>query len=497
MTNRPLLLALVAWLCLTAVAIVPAATPATAAELNRLDWLWSQNNAPASGIEQFQRTAQRLARMTSASASTTLAAHVSPEGHWSLANMAGEAFTAANDAELKRGFEILLPDIGARRATVILSGDSLFDRGKLVAPISKTADLALGWDDETFKVALTGGPSTPRYLAELKPNLLIELSSAAGFAEALGQLRRPLERQAIRVLRLEPGGPRTLSTSPRLDRSSGRAEIDTIDPAFLTVALASLRRQTAVIVGRVDGDALNLRPATGPDRSLSWQAVQDAARSADVDLLVLKSPSAQQPGGRNWLWQRVEVKGLETALDHATLADFFDALGSPTNRLVMSISSPSTTRTALDLQQLREATTVASATTKIGNVLSGVVAGLAGNVVHEGAVANFRSTSRQRELERRLVPFIPSAAQWLYIGLCLLGLLGLPLSWRWWNRVWPAEQPAEYPKAAGLWAARAIRSLAYAALFLPAAALASAPLMLVDIAKRWIMPATRTPSSKA
>ncbi|HMS77966.1 MAG TPA: MFS transporter, partial [Burkholderiaceae bacterium] len=47
-----------------------------------------------------------------------------------------------------------------------------------------------------------------------------------------------------------------------------------------------------------------------------------------VALVLLQSDKALQPGGRNWLWQTQEVKGLDDALNRSTLADFLDALGA-------------------------------------------------------------------------------------------------------------------------------------------------------------------------
>ena len=47
---------------------------------------------------------------------------------------------------------------------------------------------------------------------------------------------------------------------------------------------------------------------------------------------------------RNWLWQKVEVKGLEQAMRHARFADFLDALGGANSRLLVS-ANPSGRRT--------------------------------------------------------------------------------------------------------------------------------------------------------
>ena len=440
-------------------------------------------------VVQLQMSAQRLQRLPAPASGTWLAGRVSQEGHWTFVNATGETFTAANDGEVKRAFEILLPALGAGRANVVLTADSIFERAKLLAQLPKAVDLSIGWGDEPLKLissttgsSTTGGPV--KYLAELKPNLLIELTNEKAFAEALQLLRQPLDRQAFRVLSIEAGGPHMFSATPRVDRATGRADSDTIDPGFVLPALSALRGQTAVLVGRLAGDDLVMKPASGPARRVSWSALQAAATASDVGVLVLKSASAQQPGGRNWLWQRVEVRGLETALGHATLADFFDALGSPSNRLVLSADQASAGRISLNVWQFGTLSSLASATGTLGTALADVVAGLAGNVVHQGAVANFVSTERRRELDRRLLPFIPSAIQFLYGGLLLLGSVGIPTSWRWWRRVWPAEIAHDYPNSFGFVAAQAVRTLLYGLIFMPSVALAAAPVTLWTVLRR-------------
>lgn len=494
MTHRVLLLLSVLWL---SVAVMPPKARADGMT-GAATWVRSWTAAPltADGQEQLRRTGLRIARMPAAGAATTLAARVSPEGHWTFVNMAGETFTAANAGEIKRGIDILLPDAGSRRLLMVLTADSVFERGPLLAQLPKTADLELAWGDDSYKLtAGAGAGPAARYLVELKPNLAVQLTDAGAFAEAIAQLQRPLERQAVRLLKLEPAGPRSLSSTPRVDRASGRAEIDAIDPAFLVPAIGALAGQTAVIVGRIDGGTLSIRPTSGADRALLLRPVQDAAAAGDVDLIVLKSATGQQPGGRNWLWQRIEVKGLETALGHASVADFFDALGTSSNRLVMVVERPSSSRTTMDLAPLFEAPTVASTTAKLGSVLAGAVAGLAGTVEHEGATAYFRSASRKAELERRLVPYVPSAVQLLYGGLLLLGLVGVPVSWRWWRRLWPEEKASDYPSRTGLVAARVVRAFAYGALFMPLAALVAAPAMAGALIKRAMRQVTAAPKA--
>ena len=73
---------------------------------------------------------------------------------------------------------------------------------------------------------------------------------------------------------------------------------------------------------------LYVQPTSGPERSILMPDLFKAAEEADVNLVVLRAASTpRQPGGRNWLWQKVEVKGLEQAMQHARFADFLNALG--------------------------------------------------------------------------------------------------------------------------------------------------------------------------
>ena len=79
---------------------------------------------------------------------------------------------------------------------------------------------------------------------------------------------RPLDRARVRVLALEPGGPSTLTSTPRIDAATNRAAVDVIDPASLPAAMGSIRGQTVLITGRVDGQLLYVKPSSGPEKSL-------------------------------------------------------------------------------------------------------------------------------------------------------------------------------------------------------------------------------------
>ena len=93
-------------------------------------------------------------------------------------------------------------------------------------------------------------------------------------------------------------------------------------------------------------------------------------------------------------------------------------------------------------------------------------------------LANVRSSARQQELDRRIIPGISTDVQLAYLVLLVVGLLGVPASRTWWQRLWPPEQEAEYAGRAGYWAACAVRFLGYALVFLPGTAVLAAPYSL-------------------
>ncbi len=446
----------------------------------------SASAATKTNISALDAAAAAIAALPDDPKTQAVAAHVSQEGHWTLVNRAGEAFTAATPEELKRGFDVLLPNDAASTAGALqlfLTAESAFGQRARFSELPRETTLWMA-GAPPMRLIPIGAGATAKLLAEVRPNLLVELSDAETYRDVKMQLARSLDRSGFRLLSIEPGGPATLAARPKVDRATGKAANDGIDPVQLPKALAALSGQTAVIVGRMDGDALFVKPASAPERSLRWSELTAAATAADVNLLVLRSSAGQQPGARNWLWQKVEVKGLDNALTHATLGDFFDALGSSTNRLVLSAQRAGDARMILDLHRASGLPSTATSTAQVSGALVDLVSGLAGKVVHEGAVMQLRSAGRQAELDRRLLSFVPADVTWIYGALVMLGLIGLPVAWRWWARVWPFESATEYRNALGFWAARVIRGVVFALLFLPVVAVFAGPVSISNALKR-------------
>jgi hypothetical protein len=214
---------------------------------------------------------------------------------------------------------------------------------------------------------------------------------------------------------------------------------------------------------------------------LNASEVLAAAEAADVNLVVLQSSTPRQPGTRSWMWQRVSITRLDDAVGRAHLADFLNVLATPQARLLVSAVEERPGRIRLSVAPLKED---GSARTGIGDAWNTMTSSLTGQVTVSSVEASLRDRVRQIELDRRLLPGIPSLIQWGYLGLLALGLAGHAVARDWWSRIWPAERPEGYGNGLGFEIARGARACAYALLFTPLVSLASAPLSLLRLVTR-------------
>ena len=72
------------------------------------------------------------------------------------------------------------------------------------------------------------------------------------------------------------------------------------------------------------------------------------------------------------------------------------------------------------------------------------------------------------------MPGVPSILQVGWLVLTAIGLAASPVARRWWVKVWPPEERAEYAVARGYVAAKVLRAAAFLLLFLPAVAVPAA-----------------------
>jgi hypothetical protein len=418
------------------------------------------------GVGALDNAAAHVAGLPKLSGGTPLAAHATPEGHWKFVNREGQVFTAATPEELARVGTALAPEAApGSRVALYLSEDTVFAQRASLKDLPADADLHVLVGNDAYRLRRTG--SADDLAAEFRPNVIVSLADRPLFEETVYRLARPLNRSNIRALALETGGPARLSSVPRYDPATKAALVDQVDPAALPQALSALKGQTALISGRIEGNMLAFRSSSGAEQTLDIGKLVQAAEAADVNLVLLKTGTTHQPGGRNWLWQTVAVSGLDDALKRANFADFLSALGGAGSELTIKAVPASHGRVTFT------AVPTPTASTPLTDTLGGWIGwdnwlgDITGNVVVQAAEVYARDEERERELDARIIPGIPSALQFAYLGSLVAGLIAWQISFAWWQRLWPAEQRQDYAGRFGYIAARVARFLACVLIYLP------------------------------
>ncbi|MCB1483287.1 MAG: hypothetical protein KDJ17_00150 [Hyphomicrobiaceae bacterium] len=392
-----------------------------------------------------------------------LAAHATSDGHWQFATREGNVFTAATPDEMKRMLPSLVPDAPSDgKMALYLSEDSAFANRSALDKLPPDAELHLTTSEGAFPLTQAGDGALS---LKLKPNVTIALGERGLFEEALSFLSRPLNKSSIRTLSIEPGATKPLSSAPRLDPASKAPVVDKVAPEQLAQSLRALRGQTALVVGRIENGKIAFKPASGSEVVSDLDGLLAAARDADVNLVLLNADTPLQPGGRNWLWQSIEVGGLNEAMSKATFGDFLDALGA--HRVPMRVSATPDGSGRVRLQAQAEST--AGAVESAQNALSDFLGDLTGNVVTNAVDVHARDESRQKELDARIIPGVPTYIQYPYLIAVFLGMLGWGVSRSWWSAIWPPRTP----QGGENWVVGKLRALpnflAFVFLFLPLA----------------------------
>jgi hypothetical protein len=450
--------------CMVLVLMLGAACPGHAESIFP-SWIAdfaASRTEPARSVEDLALQIRSMAETVAA-----LAAGATAEGHWRLINRAGETITTASAEEMRRVLASLVPDDSQRaKLRVLLTEETVFDHRDMLKELPPTADLSAMIGATTYPLVRSARGETSRLYAEVRASLVVDLATRNLFDEALAQLSRSVDKRRTRVIALEPTATAASAVAMPSDAAAGRMAVDRLDPARIAAAFSAIQGQTAVLTGRVTGDTLTFKPSSGSEASLSLAAVAKAAADADVDLVVLRSSSARQPGARNWLWLKSQVRGLDTALGRLTLADFIQSLGDSGRRFMMSVAHAGTGRAQV---AIHPATDLANApsTYPFSNTIGELVSEVAGRTPVTGIDGFLRSADRDRELQRRLVHGVPSVVQAVYLAAFALGLVGLGAARRWWRRLWPPETASDYGNSWGYRAAAVLRSLVFVALFLP------------------------------
>lgn len=438
------------------------------------------------GFSVLDDAARHIRGVTAVNKGLALAAHVTPEGHWKFVNKKGDVYTAANPQEMARVQRMLAPDApDSIKVSYYLSSETVFQRSSLIRDLPDGADLYLVDGRSSYRLVERGVGEGRLLFASIQPNLVVRTGDRRLFDEAVFQLKRPLNRSNIRLLALEPGGPKELSPAPRFDPKSKTAMVDVVDPASLETAFSSIRGQSAVLSGQVRDGLLRADPAAGGTLAIPVARLKEVARANDVNLIVLNASAARQPGGRNWLWQRVEVEGYDDAIKRATFGDFLNVLGA--SRGEFAVTATDAARGRISLSAVPSGDAAQPLTGKVSTWIDEAIGEVTGNVLMKSVDLDVRDEERQRELDRRLISWLPSSVHMMYLSLFVLGVVSLAVVRDWWRRLWPREDRSEYRGKIGYWAARCVRALAFLFVFLPLAALPALPVTLVKVIWGYIM----------
>lgn len=364
----------------------------------------------------------------------SLAAHATPEGHWQFVNREGQTFTAGTADEFKRVLPTLVPDAGeGGRLSLYLSEDSVFANRAYLDKLPTDAELHVVTDRGAFAVTRTAAEGGEKLTARLRPNLTIELQSQDGFDEAVAYLSRPLNGSNIRTVAFEPGAAKYLSSVPKFEAGTKSALVDQFDPAFVQSGLRSIKGQTIVVTGRVDGGNLIAPTSTGSTVTQDIAVLRAAARDSDVNLVILNSDAGRQPGGKNWLWQKIEVGGMNDARQRSTVGDFLDALAA--RRGGFALSAEHTASGRVQMSALPDPSSGGLAT-EASDFWSEMAGHVTGEVLTKAAEIDARDNSRQTELDGRIVPGVPTYIQIPYFLAILAGILGWSTLRGWFVRLW-------------------------------------------------------------
>lgn len=467
-----------AFFALTAVLVVCVSQPASAGWFTKIlreagevaESSGKRAHLP-NGLGALGDAAQHIKGVAAIGKGVPLAAHVTPEGHWKFANKDGDVFTAANATEMQRVTQTLAPNATAdTKLSLYLSDDTVFEGRALLKDLPPEADLYLVDGQASYLLARrqTGGNDT--LFATLRPNIAVEVADRRMFNEALFQLNRPLNKSNIRMLALEQGGPQRLSSVPGFDPSTKTALVDAIDPTHIDGAFSAVRGQSVVVTGRVDGGILH-----AGDSEIPMQTLTRAAEANDVNLVVLQSSATRQPGGRNWLWQKVEITGFDDAMKRATFADFLNALGATRGELAVTATPAGQGR--ITLKALPTGDVAGQVTGQLSDWWGDAISSVTGEVITKALEVHARDEAAQMEQDARIVSWLPAAVHVGYFAAFVIGLFCIPVTRGWWQRLWPRETRADYKGAIGYWAARITRGLAFVFLFMPIASLPATPVM--------------------
>ena len=365
-----------------------------------------------------------------------IAAEALDGGAWRLRNAAGETITATSAEGVRGALSGVAGD--STSVTFYVGEETAFGAREPLSALPADIKLQLAIENASYPLLRQGAGVGARLFAELNGGVLLALKDRGLFGEALWQLQRPLGKSGIRVLALDSAGPKMLSAIGKRG-PEGLPLAEPLDPAAFAAVLPSIRGQTIIVTGKVDGAALRFSSNSGVTSSVPVADLMAAAEQSDVNFLLLDSGALRQPGGTTWLWQERGIAHLDIAMAKATLGDFIAALSRGQERLIVDADWGVSGHFRLSVKPATADAPAASGALPPKSFGESTVAfavelaaKIAEHVTPQATTVSLNSRDTQWDLDNRLFPGIPAGLQIVVAGSWVLGLIACYETRRWW-----------------------------------------------------------------
>ena len=369
-------------------------------------------------------------------------------GHWTMANLSGELFTAANDAEFKTGLKQLVPksvDLPTRTASFFLAPTAVFSHPQHVAKLPSRHPRALVSNQRIHPLE-TLVPELPEQMyVRAAANVYLPLTNRDVFRDLAWQMeQRPGSAARARLLSLNANATMPLPAALAAG-DAVRLVSEQVNPYDFAAALSALRGQTVIVSGKRDGKYLAFNAADHDEQSVLVSDLKRAARTADVNLILVNAQTSSQPGPRTLTFSDSSISGVDVTTARGTFAELISAMaGSASGPMILTAGPASSSHRVLTAQPLTTAQPKSTLTSTWETVRSWwrtTVTSMTGDVDAQGITMVLRQPTYQIEMDRRIVTWLPSWVAFTYLGLAAVGLLLFVSTQRWWRRFVPAPRP--------------------------------------------------------
>jgi hypothetical protein len=383
-----------------------------------------------------------------------LAALAEGDGAWRFVSATGESFLAHSPSDVSvllqrqaaagQKLDLHLPPSGLAGDPAML--DQVFDHASINI---------VGRNGATYPVRRVASADGRTFDVALRENIVVRVDRPEAIEEILGRAERGFSTASVHVLSFDGAGAEPLSGVPRWSDGARLPLPQALDPASLAEDFRLIRGHTAIVSGRIDGGTVYARRG-GAEIGVPVAQLEAAARDADINLIVLSTDTAAQPGARGRLGGRVAVDNLADALASDTWADFLATLGGKDSQLVLTANPSGRTHVAIDVA-VRPTRPPPAATASIANESIHVV-------VHAATIFA-RNQAEEDEREGRIIPGVPTSLAATLLINFVLGVIARDLASSLLLRVWPKALTRREQSAAH-WTRAGARLLRYGVLYL-------------------------------